>query len=739
MSPIAVGSAEPSECFVISRRHLPRSLILASLACFALVTGATSAEPKAAAASAGEDAEIHLRAAPLQVTARTGYRPPPEPGARPKFGPSADEVRIDYYRIRVHDYVNGQSTNIRYLTASGGGGGRVSLLPEAGDEQIFQVGWLDEEKELARLRTANGWHLVALHEDGTIDARSADPSDPDTVLRLRGTGDNTRALESPDAATKAQVSAVARKQRLRFLSSKTAAARDPLAGIRQGKVFKPPSTSDLLKRGTVQKGAPLSTRPDSSAQLTLVHSPRLEVLPLGTQRRGRDRTFAFEKAHEPQTAFGPGSAEGPDLSRWKFDLREAVAMPGYESGGSAGEAPAMSDLLGIQSLIWGDRNEASGIYYYLPAAYYLLWNETLKQYDLSLRYDLAREEGEPKVYVRAVLGHRFSEVQRRAAEVLVRQSAVGLGFPFFELRQMPIVGGATTHTVVEALSSYPGLESARVVPPNGAMGTVEISWLMDPLTVENFLEDLRSGTVPRPELILQPTGDGAAPQRVPLHLGWEESPTYPRIGWRNGASWQSQLPHPIRLKGLHALVVDASESLQVLSWDLRDNPPVPPGASAFMEDVLPSAVASNSFLTWVDYQVAPDTASLEAASRSITAGVSELTRQPLRITLLDPLMTTGAARIRIFVRSAYLRPGGAGGPLGIYDFEADGDTRSIPFYLGRSEDDQPFEWTASVVMPNGESYEGASFLPGDRSLELLVSSSALRKIFGGAPWEDAEN
>ncbi len=669
------------------------------------------------------EAPITVQAEKLQ-TLDNLYLTAPDPTSPPTMGLDEDVVDFRYVRLRAGEG--------RYLAADKGGGSAVRLSSRAPEEEIFQVAWLDVENKIARIRTANGWHLLALRADKTIDARSADPADPDTVLHLRYNGDGTHILETADDSTKERITGSAKRQRLQLLSK----SRSRPVSVKPT-VFKPLSSTDAIKRFSQKPLGGTASLPAPTPTLTLFHTPGLDLRTYTRDDSRRKTSFYFEKANPPPTSFGPGGAEGPE-PKWRIDLAEVTTMQGYVSGRSVGEGPAIHEILGIKSVIWSDINLTSGIYYFLPAAYYLRWDPISQRYDLSLAYGTATGEASPGVDARAVLTPRFTPTSRRAAEILVRQAALAQGLPFFELRQMPIDHDATRNSVADALATYEGVSSVVVRAPDTVMGKVEVGWQMPTATLEDLLEHLRIDQVSAPELTFQPSTAGTVAQQIPLYLSWEEPAGYPAIRWQDGDVWANALPHPVRFRGLHALVVDQSKRIQVVSWDLTGTPAIASGGSVAMEPVIPPAVSDKAFLTWVDYRVVPDAASIETAARSIMGGVSEQARQPLRITLLDPLAATGAQRIRVFIRSPYLEPGGDGGSLGIYDFETDGETRSIPFYFGRSEDQTPYEWTASVIMPDGEAYEGGGFVPGDRSLELLVSSSALRKIFEGKPWETSQ-
>ncbi|MEN8145533.1 MAG: hypothetical protein ABFS14_11345 [Gemmatimonadota bacterium] len=678
------------------------------------------------AATRAENLEIRVRAKALQDLLPTVYRRAPAAGSRPAMGPSQDEVAVEHVRLRV-----GTRGKYTYLSAARGGGAEVRMASTSGDEETFQLGWIDKGNKIGRLRASNGWHLLALRSDGTVDTRSADPADPATVLHFVYNGDGTYIVEAADAAATQRAIGAAEKSRLRILG------RPAVSNLAKSGQIRPQARPITVSPNLLKRSRALRAQSSGgSARLRLFHGPgKLEARPEAGSKR--HAAFYFEDAPIPAATGRPGEGDGPAAIP-AFDLAGVPVMQGYLSGRTADEGPDLEELLGINSQIWSDQNESSGIYYFLPAAYHLKWDSDKQKYDLSLTDEMSDGESEPHVLVRARLEPRFTPAQRRAAEILVRQAARASGRPFFDLRPMPIASGATTSTAGQDLARHHDVDDVGVAPASEVMGEVEVSWRMRAATRESFVELLRQDQAVAPQVLLQPgSGDGGT-QRVPLYLSWGEPGSYPPLLWENGSFKRNELPHPIRLRGLHAMVLDADERVQVLSWDLSNTAPIPSRARAAMGQELTRPVIDNAFFTWVDFAVVPDDASTEAAVRSITGGVSERVRQPLEITLFDPLEASGARQLTVLVKSAYFEAGGDKVTAKQFEFSEDGASREIPFYLGRADVEVPFEWTVRLTMPDGEELERAVFLDGDSGLQLLVSRSSLRKIFGELPTESAD-
>jgi len=669
------------------------------------------------AATRAENVEITVYAEALQDLPPTGYAPPPEAGSRPNLGPADDEKSVEWIRLRAGPN--------RYLSAEDGGGGTVQLASSPSDFETFQLAWIDQDAGIGRLRTANGWNLVALRPDQRVEATTADPADPATVLHFKYNGDGTYIVQSADASTAKSVTDAARSSRLRML------ARPP---------------GDLLKRTSVTSPAPnVNIRPQINARpalgrsgaattaspLTMYHDRGIEAR-RWTSGTNREAAFYFERRAAVPTAAGrPGEGGGPQLDPI-FDLEVFPNMQGYLSGRTAEDAPDLERLLGIDSQIWADVNVASGIYYYLPAGYFLEWDRD-KGYGLSLTDEMTDQDSDPEVIGSGRLAPRFTPAQRRAAEILVRQAARAYDRPFFDLRQMPVSSETTSSTASAALATQYRIENVVVRAPSEAMGEAEITWRMPPRTRESFLELLREDQSVAPEILLQPSSGEAGLQRVPLYLGWGEPDSYPPLRWENGSFQHNETPHPIRLQGLHVMVLNRDDQVQMLSWDLSGTAIVPSKARIKMNQVLTRPIIDNAFFTWVDYAVVPDDASTEAAVRAITGGVSETVRQPLTINLFDPLTATGAEHLTIIVKSRYFEAGADKQVIRYFEFGEDSAVQEVPFYLGRADDDVPFQWTARLQMPDGELIEKPVFLDGDPSLQIFVSAASLRKIFGELP------
>jgi len=662
---------------------------------------------------------IQVQARALVQPLPSRFAPLPPPGQRAVPGVEADVVEVEYVRFETDDD--------RFLSAVRGGGFGFRLVSSPTTETTFAIEWLDRTSDVGRLRTSDGWHMVAIRDDGAVDARSLDVADVETVLRFDPDGDGAVFIQRADASVARRFAGAVKTRRDHLLVGRIGnVSRIPTTAI-PTRVTRPPlrAPSALPRSSTPVRGR--------DGRLTLHHAPTLDARPYA--RSGvRQAVFRKRRAEAPEPGPGVGDTEGPD-ARPVFDLATVLHTPGFLAGGSAGPGPTIDDLLGIRSQIWGDKNPVSGIYYFLPSSYHLRWNAVAGTHDLDVQYLSSQDGEDPQVLIQATLVPTVSRARRRAAEMLVMARARIDGLPFIELRPLPIDGDATTNTVAEVLRNEYGVDSVGVRQPLDVLGEVRVGWRMSQTRVDNLVEILRAGQGIAPEMRVRAAGADDFVEAIHLNLGWQEPGAYPLIPWGNETTWTNDFPHPVRLNGLHALVLDPEERPTLVSWDLSSTPPVASGSVAAMGSVVPAAVAAAAALTWVDFDVAPDAASTEVAVRSITGGVSENLRQRLVVSLLDPLTATGAARVKVFIRSPYLEPGSDRPVMRTLTFDVDGATEELVLYLGRADDAVPFEWTASLVMPDGTEYAGTHFLPGDASLQLLVSSTALREALGRLPGE----
>jgi hypothetical protein len=182
----------------------------------------------------------------------------------------------------------------------------------------------------------------------------------------------------------------------------------------------------------------------------------------------------------------------------------------------------------------------------------------------------------------------------------------------------------------------------------------------------------------------------------------------------------------------------------VYSWN-AGGVRVPPGDHAsFVAHSVPTWLDPDgpdaALRMWIDYEVESDCKPCDKiALTAITGGVSQTTAQEVIFHTLSLLSRTGAARVKIQVRSNHLNPRERElGTMPIFTFDADDKSfkAPMPIYLpaGGTEGTPLFEYRLSLVMPDGTKHEGSEWIPVDSLMdEYEVTADDVRRSLGSIP------
>jgi hypothetical protein len=629
-----------------------------------------------------------------------------QPG-QPQYG-QVDPEEVEFARFRVG--------NQRYLVASNGGGGTLVRGPKEAAGAVFGIllGEKDGSHQEAKLLTADGWHFVAIRSDGTVDAVTPDRNDPDTRLLLTYSGDGNYFIMG---------------QPQRSSASK--------------RVVQPTGTDAVRK--SASRALPQQNK-SSIARPMLFHDgdrASARTVRLDSIRSQPAAAFAVvrkEGADRPTVLADAGNTRGP--SEQRLGLIEMLEMPGFTGRTDTRGAPAFEDVLNIQPNVYYDTNAMSGVYYFVPAGYYLKW-DTDREFYLDQTYFAAGVEGEPgEILVQVTLTPRVGPAQIRAAEVLVELAARRRGQPYSELRMMPVRVEETTQSIGRYLESQfqTPVSQVEVSEPSHVLDDIRLSWRMSEIALSDFVQVLRTGQALSPDLTVQPVSDELGPLTIPLYLSLDESETFGRIEWENGDYWTNEFPFTVGYRYLHALVLNEDSNPTILSWDLQSTGPVPAGARAYLGQTFTRPVQEAEFYNWVHFVVERDDASTETALREMSSSVSERARVELSVMTMNPLAVTNAYEVQVRVKSRYFEASGENEQTRILRFREDDAIQSLTLFLGRS-DDIPYEYTVSVIMPDGSAHEGERWLSGeagDTQPTILVGPRQIEQALGFVPDADSQ-
>lgn len=406
------------------------------------------------------------------------------------------------------------------------------------------------------------------------------------------------------------------------------------------------------------------------------------------------------------------------------------------------------DVTTLWPEVFPDRNPNSGIFYFIPRAYHLDWNPD-EGYGMRMLYQAATDgdaAGQVAISVRLTAGVDGSEMQ--LAHALL---AAAHGDDFEELRPLPLASEPEVSISDDLGVQYDiPADKVSVHAISDALGEIVVSWVTDPVTKENLQLALVEDVGINGRVVLTPAGQGAEvwPLSVPLRIRLADRATLGRPRWRRGEQWRNDTPFPLRLRHVHALLVEGSEPI-IYSWrPVGDNTTVLPRSQVRFDAArvpvwIGGAADARVKRVWLDY-VVPQDRDRDAYDRelltSITGGVTTLGAYSITFRSLTPLADTGAAEMSVMVRSRYFDPQSREvRHKPAVAITEDGHEYTIgPVYLVNRQpgeeipDDPLYEYSLSLVMPDGQEHVGSDWIAGNR-LRVLIGTYQIRQSLGHVP------
>jgi hypothetical protein len=447
----------------------------------------------------------------------------------------------------------------------------------------------------------------------------------------------------------------------------------------------------------------------------------------------------------------PSTATLLKLDSFKYGLnREVINKNGRGPGsysidlleGTLSDIPLDREAVTrISPRVFQDQNPQSGIFYFLPQAFYLDWkpDQAYMGYSLRMLYSAARTEGaagEVLFACRLNAGVDMRDI-RLATELLQAYASRHPEVRFTELRPLPIdkppevsLSGGLQHQYNIAS------DKIAINAISDVLGETDVSWVTDPVTKENLqlalVEDVGiSGT-----LALTPAGGGLTAQLIPVAIRLAHTGTFGEVPWMRGRRWRNQTPYPLRLRYLHALLIQNNVPT-VYSWNLLATAVPPLAQVEFDASTVPSWLDSSAKRLWLEYVPVEDCQDCDdKVISAITGGVTSMGSSQITFHTIKPLADTGAYEIAVQVRSKYFDPRSR--ELQIKPVvlkEDDKDFTLGPIYLvnrqsGESVPDDPlFEYYLELGMPDGTVHRAAHWLASD-NLRVLIGRVQIEQALG---------
>ncbi len=406
------------------------------------------------------------------------------------------------------------------------------------------------------------------------------------------------------------------------------------------------------------------------------------------------------------------------------------------------------EITNISMDVFPDRNPASGIFYYMPAAYHLRWTPD-DGYAFRVLYGTASAESAGDVRMSATLSPDISKKEIDLISKLVASYASrNPGMKFDKLRLIPIQENPIVSFPADLNNLYEiTADKVSVNITSSLREPFQISWVTDNNTKDEMQVSLLEKTGIQGMMSLQPQSETIPEIKIPVIITLADSRTIGRIDleskkWRTNA-WRNQTPYPLKLKYLHMLLVkeDGNKSTPfIYSWSINDLV-VPVSASvSFDASNVPSWLddADMAQRIWVEYSVVDCDECDRDIINTITGGTYGTNTRKVTFESFQIFENIDAQFIQIKVRSRQGDPKGEKivefEPLRIYQDSELAESGQLYVPL---EEALSFEYFITVVLKNGNSYKADQWI-GSSDPEIYLGLDAIKNAIPGIPLNDEQ-
>ncbi len=398
----------------------------------------------------------------------------------------------------------------------------------------------------------------------------------------------------------------------------------------------------------------------------------------------------------------------------------------------------VEDPLGL--VIYEDRNPASGLYYYVPTTYRLVWEET-GGYGLRIDFLASTEEGQPgSVMVNADLDADVGSSERRLAEQLMEDYAAQRGRKFEKAKFLPVpLGQELKASFVDDLNKFYNIDKVIVHAATDVLSRIRVSWVTNDITTENMKLLLFDMGLQGMVTFLPPGGTTAAPAAV-ASIYLADPHTFGRIAWVRGEQIRNRTPYTLQLRYLNVLRKEKNTKEPIIyTWDLGGTKVPQQSSVEFKTGSIPTWVDEGAMCKWIEYDITDRTPEQdEAVVDEITGGVFSLARSDITVHPIDALSGTGAYEIGFRVRSRYFESHSKEVLEKKVILAEDKKDVMIPdiyeanWQHREMESDPLFEYWLEVVMPNGQTHSSTQWIP-HRELRCLIGTYQIKQALGYVP------
>jgi hypothetical protein len=401
------------------------------------------------------------------------------------------------------------------------------------------------------------------------------------------------------------------------------------------------------------------------------------------------------------------------------------------------------EITNISMDVFPDKNPASGMFYYMPAAYLLRWTPD-DGYAFRVLYGTASGESSGDVRMSATLSPDISKKEiDLISNLLASYASRNPGMKFNKLRLIPIRENPTVSFPADLNNLYEiTADNVAVNLTSSLRDPFQISWVTDNNTKDEMQVSLLERTGIQGVMSLQPQSDNIPEINIPVIITLADSRTIGRIDleskkWRTTA-WKNETPYPLKLKYLHMLLVkdEGNKSTPfIYSWNVNDLV-VPVAASvSFDASKVPSWLDDPDMAQriWVEYSVVDCDECDQEIINTITGGTYGTNTRKVTFETFQLFNNIDAQFIQIKVRSRQADPKGEKvvefEPIRIYEDNEVVESGQLYVPL---EEELSYEYYITVVLKNGNPYKAEDWISSDEP-EIYLGLDAVKNAIPGIP------
>jgi hypothetical protein len=401
------------------------------------------------------------------------------------------------------------------------------------------------------------------------------------------------------------------------------------------------------------------------------------------------------------------------------------------------------EITNISMDVFPDKNPASGMFYYMPAAYLLRWTPD-DGYAFRVLYGTASGESSGDVRMSATLSPDISKKEiDLISNLLASYASRNPGMKFNKLRLIPIRENPTVSFPADLNNLYEiTADNVSVNLTSSLRDPFQISWVTDNNTKDEMQVSLLERTGIQGVMSLQPQSDNIPEINIPVIITLADSRTIGRIDleskkWRTTA-WKNDTPYPLKLKYLHMLLVkdEGNKSTPfIYSWNINDLI-VPVAASvSFDASNVPSWLDDPDMAQriWVEYSVVDCDECDQEVINTVTGGTYGTNTRKVTFETFQLFDNIDAQFIQIKVRSRQGDPKGEKvvefEPIRIYEDNEVVESGQLYVPL---EEELSYEYLITVVLKNGNPYRAEDWISSDEP-EIYLGLDAVKNAIPGIP------